>query len=225
MRSQFCFFVSWWTCCLIEVWLTLSKHMIFRIFVIPAPELCLEYLRRENSCNICTLVQFRRSMDQLRVFKLSEHEFGILENVYRVIVSPSDVRFNYSKFCRDLQPTGPKLAVQAADLPMDASATSPLAVQVILSPQSFYLRESLLVFYHAETRTIYVFVWMHERLRPYTDEDSDFLCLRMCACVHLCRGRESLYRSSDVILFVFGCVNVSIRVEVWCIIACVRIRC
>lgn len=63
-----------------------------------------------------TANNFRRQMDQLRVFKLTADEFGALERIYQVKVGP-EFRFNYREFCSDLQPMGPDIAERVAALP------------------------------------------------------------------------------------------------------------
>jgi hypothetical protein len=55
----------------------------------------------------------------------------VLLDEYAVRVSPSDVRFNYVKFCSELQPMGPmpEGGLNAEELPRDKRSTSPLVVQ------------------------------------------------------------------------------------------------
>eukprot|EP00802_Teleaulax_amphioxeia_P007844 Tamp_07852.p1 GENE.Tamp_07852~~Tamp_07852.p1 ORF type:complete len:669 (+),score=108.86 Tamp_07852:58-2007(+) len=77
-----------------------------------------------------TANNFRRQMDQLRVFKLTADEFGALERIYQVKVGP-EFRFNYREFCSDLQPMGPDIAERVAALPRDDTQTSPLAVHIM----------------------------------------------------------------------------------------------
>jgi len=86
-------------------------------------------LSDKHSEGSITLSQFVRAMDALRCFHLSPQDINALRNDYVFHTSPADVRFNYSRFCNDVQPMGPKLAVQAEQLPRDVRSTSPLAVQ------------------------------------------------------------------------------------------------
>ena len=58
-----------------------------------------------------TYNNFRRQMDQLRVFKIKSDEFELLERTYPVRVDGAEVRFDYPKFCADLQPHGPDIEV------------------------------------------------------------------------------------------------------------------
>ncbi len=66
-----------------------------------------------------TVNNFRRQMDQLRVFKLTAEELGALEHTYQVKIG-QELRFNYRSFCSDLQPTGPDIAERVAALPRSA---------------------------------------------------------------------------------------------------------
>jgi len=66
-----------------------------------------------------TVNNFRRQMDQLRVFKLTAEELGALEHAYQVKIG-QELRFNYRSFCSDLQPTGPDIAERIAALPRSA---------------------------------------------------------------------------------------------------------
>ena len=65
-----------------------------------------------------TATHFRRQMDQLRVFKITEEEYAMLEKHYQVKVN-HDWRFHYKKFCLDLQPTGPDIEEHLKKLPRD----------------------------------------------------------------------------------------------------------
>jgi len=76
-----------------------------------------------------TYNNFRRQMDQLRVFKIKSDEFELLERTYPVRVDGAEVRFDYPKFCADLQPHGPDIEEKIAALPRDLSKTSPLATK------------------------------------------------------------------------------------------------
>lgn len=83
---------------------------------------------------IMTFSQFRRTLDVLRVFRLTAAELGSLEEEYQVTVSRfggPDVRFHYRRFCEDLQPTGHGWAERHAQLPVDDSDVSPLAVRAL----------------------------------------------------------------------------------------------
>jgi len=65
-----------------------------------------------------TATHFRRQMDQLRVFKITEEEYAMLEKHYQIKVN-HDWRFHYKKFCLDLQPTGPDIEEHLKKLPRD----------------------------------------------------------------------------------------------------------
>lgn len=53
----------------------------------------------------------------------------MLLEAYLVTLSRNDLRFDYLRFCQDLQPMGQGLAVLADELPRDQRCTSPLVVQ------------------------------------------------------------------------------------------------
>jgi len=56
---------------------------------------------------------------------------SVLLDEFAVRVSQNDVRFNYIKFCSQLQPMGPRPegGLNAEELPRDRRSTSPLFVQ------------------------------------------------------------------------------------------------
>ncbi len=66
------------------------------------------------------------------------------EKEYSVLITPSDIRFSYSRFCQDVQPTGSKAAYLADELPRDQTATSPLAVHDLEEWEYTILDEALL---------------------------------------------------------------------------------
>ena len=81
-----------------------------------------------------TFGQFRRTLDVLRVFRLTSAELALLEAEYGTALSgfgSPDVRFHYRRFCEDLQPTGRGWAERQAQLPVDDSDVSPLAVRAL----------------------------------------------------------------------------------------------
>ena len=89
------------------------RPFVFDLWAHSSAPIHTDHLRisDKHSEGYITCNHFRRQMNQLRVFKISEEEFDALNRSYEGKVG-GEIRFNYRRFCEDLQPTGPDAEVE-----------------------------------------------------------------------------------------------------------------